>query len=192
MDSEHETIALLEAGSREELARALLSIALQRSRAAAGAVLFNEDSRFTPFATSAWGDRTVKIASPALPASFPLDLGALDHAENVPDPISMNEVVSACDGESIGLSIVWIPLKYRDETVGLIYLETDRASQSSQASLIEEFKSVALQAASAFSNLRLNESLEREMRLKQAAEACRDEIHETVLQHQRLGRTGNF
>ena len=170
------TLAVLEARSREELAKALLGIALQRSRASVGAVLFNENGRFVPFATSSWAEnavRGVRFSS----SRFALDVGAFEHAARMPDPISMNEVLSRFDG--VELSVLWIPLRYQGDTVGLIYLETDRAG-SFGATSIESVSAIAIQAAAVLANLRLSDDLAREMRLRQHAEASRDEIYDST------------
>jgi len=170
------TLALLEARSREELAKALLGIALQRSRASVGAVLFNENGRFVPFATSNWAEnavRGVRFSS----SRFALDIGAFEHAARMPDPISINEVLSRFDG--IELSVLWIPLRYQGDIVGLIYLEADRAG-SFGATSIESVSAIAIQAAAVLANLRLSDDLAREMRLRQHAEASRDEIYDST------------
>jgi hypothetical protein len=106
------TLALLEARSREELAKARLGIALQRSRALAGAVLFDENGRFVSFATLDWAENAVRgIRLSSSPLA--LDDGALEHAARMPDPISMNEVLSRFDG--IELFVLPIPLRYKEE-----------------------------------------------------------------------------
>lgn len=184
------TLALLEARSREELAKALLGIALQRSRASAGAVLFIENGQFVPFATSNWAEnavRGVRFSS----SRFALDLGALEHVARMPDPISMNEVLSRFDGTSIDLSVLWIPLRHRGDTVGLIYLEADRGG-SFGATSIESFRAIAIQAAAVLANLRLTDDLAREIRLRQHAEASRDEVYDSMLRHQCIGKIGDF
>ena len=160
-EEQNATLALLEARSREELAKALLGIALQRSRASAGTVLFSENGRFVPFATSIWvknAVRDVRFSS----SRFPLDIGAFEHAARTPDPISMNEVLSRFDG--IELSVLWIPLRYQGDIVGLIYLEADRAG-SFGATSIESVSAIAIQAAAVLANLRLSDDLAREIRL---------------------------
>lgn len=189
-EEQNATFALLEARSREELAKALLGIALHRSRASAGAVLFNENGQFVPFATSNWAEnavRGVRFSS----SRFALDLGALEHAARMPDPTSMNEVLSRLDGTSIDLSVLWIPLRYRGDTVGLIYLEADRGGSFGAAS-IESFSAIAIQAAAVLTNFRLTDDLARETRLRQHAEASRDEIYDSMLRHQCIGKIGHF
>ena len=189
-EQQNATLALLEARSREELAKALLGIALQRSRASAGAVLFIENGQFVPFATSNWAEnavRGVRFSS----SRFALDLGALEHVARMPDPISMNEVLSRFDGTSIDLSVLWIPLRHRGDTVGLIYLEADRGG-SFGATSIESFSAIAIQAAAVLANLRLTDDLAREIRLRQHAEASRDEIYDSMLRHQCIGKIGDF
>jgi hypothetical protein len=171
-EEQNAMLALLEARSREELAKALLGIALQRSRASAGAVLFSENGRFVPFATSIWAKnavRDVRFSS----SRFALDIGAFEHAARMPVPISMNEVHSRFDG--IELSVLWIPLRYQGDIVGLIYLEADRA-RSFGATSIESIGAIAIQAAAVLANLRLSDGLAREIRLH--AEASRDQIYD--------------
>jgi hypothetical protein len=189
-EEQNATLALLEARSREELAKTLLGIALQRSRASAGAVLFNENGQFVPFATSNWAENAVggiRFSSPR----FALDLGALEHAARMPDPISMNEVLSRFDGTSMDLSVLWIPLRYRGDTMGLICLEADRGG-SFGATSIESFSAIAVQAAAVLANLRLPHDLVGEIRLRQHAEASRDEIYDSMLRHQCIGKIGDF
>jgi signal transduction histidine kinase len=169
-EEQNATLALLEARSREELAKALLGIALQRSRASAGAVLLSENGRFVPFATSIWAKNAVRDARFSS-SRFVLDIGAFEHAARMPVPISMNEVLSRFDG--IELSVLWIPLRYQGDIVGLIYLEADRAG-SFGATSIESVGAIAIQAAAVLANLRLSDDLAREKRLH--AEASRDQI----------------
>ncbi|MDI4237942.1 PAS domain-containing protein [Bradyrhizobium sp. Arg237L] len=186
--SKNATLALLGARSREELAKALLGIALQRLRASGGAVLFNENGQFVPFATSNWAEnpvRGVRFCS----SWFALDLGALEHAARMPDPISMNEVLFRFGG--IELSVLWIPLRYRGDRVGLIYLEADRGG-SFEATSIESFSAIAIQAAAVLANLRLTDDLAREIRLRRHAEASRDELHDSMRRHQCTGKIGDF
>lgn len=179
-EEKNATLALLEARSREELAKALLGIALQRSRASAGAVLFIENGQFVPFATSNWAENAVRgVRFSSL--RFALDLGTLEHVARMPDPISMNEVLSSFDGTSIDLSVLWIPLRHRGDTVGLIYLEADRG-----------FSAIAIQAAAILANLRLTDDLAREVPLRQHAEASRDEVYDSMLRHQCIGKIGDF
>jgi PAS domain-containing protein len=187
-EEQNATLALLEARRREELARALLEIALQRSRASAGAVLFNESGQFVPFATSNWAENAVKGVRFSF-SRFALDPGALEHAARIPDPISMSEVLSRFDGTSIDLSVLWIPLRYRGDTVGLIYLEGDRGGSFGAIS-IESVSAIAIQAAAVLDNLRLASDLAREIRLRQHAEASRDEIYDSMLRHQWIGKIG--
>jgi PAS domain S-box-containing protein len=187
-EEQNATLALLEARSREELAKTLLGIALQRSRASAGAVLFNENGQFVPFATSNGAEnavRGVRFSS----SRFALDVGALEHAARMSDPISMNEVLSRFDG--IELSVLWIPLRYQGDTVGLIYLEADRGG-SFGATSIESFSAIAIQAAAVLANLRLADDRAREIRLRQHAEASRDEIYDSMLRHQCIGKIDDF
>ena len=99
-EEQNATWALLEVRRREELAKVLLEIALQRSRASVGAVLFNESGQFVPFATSKWAEKAVKGVRFSS-SRFALDVGALEHAAKMPDPISMNEVLSRFDGPHI-------------------------------------------------------------------------------------------
>jgi signal transduction histidine kinase len=186
-EEQNATLALLEARSREELAKTLLGIALQRSRASAGAVLFNENGQFVPFATSNWAEnavRGVRFSS----SRFALDGGALERAARMSDPISMNEVLSRFDG--IELSVLWIPLRYQGDTVGLIYLEADRGG-SFGATSIESFSAIAIQAAAVLANLRVADDRARETRLKHA-EASRDQIYDSMLRHQCIGKIGDF
>jgi two-component system, LuxR family, sensor kinase FixL len=186
-EEQNATLALLEARSREELAKTLLGIALQRSRASAGGVLFNENGQLVPFATSNWAEnavRGVRVSS----SRFALDVGALEHVARMSDPISMNEVLSRFDG--IELSVLWIPLRYQGDTVGLIYLEADRGG-SFGATSIESFSAIAIQAAAVLANLRLADDRAREIRLKHA-EASRDEIYDSMLRHQCIGKIGDF
>lgn len=190
-NEQERTLAILQARSREEVAKALLEIALQRSRASAGAVLFKQDGRFVPFAMSAWGETAVRTARDRS-LHVPLELGALEHAARIPDPVRMSEVVSAFDGTAIDLSVLWIPLRHATETIGLVYLEKDRHGGPCCKQAIEGFRLLAVQAAAALSNLRLAEDLERETCLRQRIEASRDEIYESMLQHQHLGKTGDF
>jgi signal transduction histidine kinase len=181
-EEQNATLALLEARSREELAKALLGIALQRSRASAGAVLFSENGRFVPFATSIWAKnavRDVRFSS----SRFALDIGAFEHAARMPDPISMNEVLSRFDG--IELSVLWIPLRYQRDIVGLIYLEADRAG-SFGATSIESVSAIAIQAAAVLANLRLSDDLAREIRLH--AEASRDQIYDSTSELEALAK----
>jgi Histidine kinase-, DNA gyrase B-, and HSP90-like ATPase len=171
-EEQNATLALLEARSREELAKALLGIALQRSRASAGAVLFSENGRFVPFATSIWAKnavRDVRFSS----SRFALDIGAFEHAARMPVPIPMNEVLSRFDG--IELSVLWIPLRYQGDIVGLIYLEADRAG-SFGATSIESVGALAIHAATVLANLRSSDDLAREIGLH--AEASRDQIYD--------------
>jgi GAF domain-containing protein len=65
-------------------------------------------------------------------------------------------------------NLAMIPLRYRGDTVGLIYLEADRGG-SCGATSIEGFNAIAIQAAAVLANLRLTEDLARETRLRQAA-----------------------
>jgi PAS domain S-box-containing protein len=186
-EEQNATLALLEARSREELAKTLLGIALQRSRASAGGVLFNENGQLVPFATSNWAEnavRGVRVSS----SRFALDVGALEDVARMSDPISMSEVLSRFDG--IELSVLWIPLRYQGDTVGLIYLEADRGG-SFGASSIESFSAIAIQAAAVLANLRLADDRAREIRLKHA-EASRDEIYDSMLRHQCIGKIGDF
>jgi PAS domain-containing protein len=186
-EEQNATLALLEARSREELAKTLLGIALQRSRASAGAVLFNENGQFVPFAKSNWAEnavRGVRFSS----SRFALDGGALERAARMSDPISMNEVLSRFDG--IELSVLWIPLRYQGDTVGLIYLEADRGG-SFGATSIESFSAIAIQAAAVLANLRVADDRARETRLKHA-EASRDQIYDSMLRHQCIGKIRDF
>jgi hypothetical protein len=151
--------ALLKARSREELAKALLGTALQRSRASAGAVLFNQNGAFVPFATSNWAEnevRSVRFSS----SQFASDLGAVEHAARMPNLISMYEGLSRFGGTSIDLSVLWITLRYRGDTVGLIYLEGNRGGSLGAVS-IESFSAMATQAAAVLDNLRLANDLAR-------------------------------
>jgi hypothetical protein len=158
-EEQNATLALLEARSREELAKARLEIALQRSRALAGAVLFNETGRFVSFATLNWAEnavRDIRLSS----APLALDDGALEHAARMPDPISMNEVLSRFDG--IEFFVLRMPLRYQGETVGLIYLEADQGGSFGAASN-ESFIAIAMQAAAVLANLRLTDDLARQI-----------------------------
>jgi signal transduction histidine kinase len=117
-----------------------------------------------------------------------LDGGALEPAARMSDPISMNEVLSRFDG--IELSVLWIPLRYQGDTVGLIYLEADRGG-SFGATSIESFSAIAIQAAAVLANLRVADDRARETRLKHA-EASRDQIYDSMLRHQCIGKIGDF
>ena len=178
----------LGARSREELAKALLEIALQRSRALTGAVLFNENGQFVPFAMSNCAENAVRGA-PLSPSRVALEGGALEHAASNPEPISMNKAFSGFD--SIELSVLWIPLRYQGATVGLIYLQADRRG-SFGATSVESFGAIAIQPAAVLVNLRLTDDLAREARLRQHAEAGRDEIHDSMLRHRCIGDIGDF
>ncbi|WP_456640329.1 ATP-binding protein [Bradyrhizobium sp. USDA 10063] len=182
------TLALFEARSREELGEKLLEIALQWSRASTGAVLFNENGQFVPFATSNWAENAVSgVRFSSL--RFALGVGAHDHAARMLDPISRNEVLSGFDG--IEFSVLWLPLRYQEDTVGLIYLEADRGG-SFGATSIESFSAIAIQAAAVLVNLRLTDDLAREIGLRQHAEASRDEIYDSTRRHQCIGKIGDF
>lgn len=180
-NEQNRTLALLQARSRDDIAKELLEIALQRSQASAGTVLFKEDGQLVPFAVSAWEETAIKTTR-ELPLEFPRELGVLDHAAMIPDPILMNDVVSAFDATAIDLSVLWIPLRYRGEIVGLVYLEKNRDDRECCRQAIESFRLLAAQAATTLSNLRLTEDLEREMRLRRGVEASRDEMREALLQ----------
>jgi K+-sensing histidine kinase KdpD len=158
-EDQNATLALLEATSREELAKALLETALQRSGASAGAVLFNENGQFVPFATSNRAENTVKGVR-FFSSQFALDLGAVEHAAWMPNLISMNEGPSTFDGTGIDPSVLWIPLRYQGDTVGLIYLEGDRGGIFGAVS-IESFNAIAIQAAAALDKIRLINDLAR-------------------------------
>ncbi|MGX9428312.1 MULTISPECIES: GAF domain-containing protein [Bradyrhizobium] len=156
------TLAHLEARSRADIAKALLRIALQPSRASVGAVLFNQNGQFLRFATSNWAEnavRGIRLSSSRLA----LDDGALEHAARMPDPISMNEVLSRFDG--VELSVLQIPLRYQGETVDLIYLEADQG-ESFGATSIESFSAIAIQAAAVLANIRLTDDLARQIRVR--------------------------
>jgi C4-dicarboxylate-specific signal transduction histidine kinase len=94
----------------------------------------------------------------------------------------MHDVASAFDGTAVDLSVLWIPLKHRGETVGLVYLEKNRDDRECCKQAIESFRLLAAQAATTLSNLRLAEDLEREMGLRKCVEASRDTLREAMFQ----------
>ncbi|WP_225704819.1 sensor histidine kinase [Bradyrhizobium cenepequi] len=73
--------------------------------------------------------------------------------------------------------------------MGLIYLEADRGG-SFGATSIESFRAIAIQAAAVLTNLRLTDDLAREIRLRRHAEASRDEIYDSMLRRQCIGKMG--
>ena len=64
--------------------------------------------------------------------------------------------------------------------------------EASGATSIESFSAIAIQAAAVLANLRLADDRAREIRLRQHAEASRDEIYDSMLRHQCIGKIGDF
>jgi hypothetical protein len=61
LNEQMRTLALLQAGSREDIAKELLEIAL-RSQTSADAVRFKEDGQCVSFAVSSRGEATIRTA----------------------------------------------------------------------------------------------------------------------------------
>lgn len=108
------TLPLLGAASREGLAKALLEIALQGSRASTGAVLLSESPHFVPFATSNWVQNTAGAVRFSL-VRFALDPGAQEPTARMPGALSMNKVLSGLDDDRIDHRILSMCLTYRGD-----------------------------------------------------------------------------
>lgn len=145
-NEQERTLAIVRARSPEEVAKTLLEIAPQRSRASAGAVLFKQDGRFVPFAMSAWGETAIRTA-PDRSLRVPQELGALEHAARIPDRVLMSEIATAFGSTAIDLSVLWVPLRHATETIGLVRPEKDQHSGSRCKQAVGSVRLLAVQAA---------------------------------------------
>lgn len=177
---EDAAVALLEADCADSIGKILLETSLVRAKGTRGAVL-----------TAA--DGTMKVAS-ACSESLPCDslVSLVRSAPVGRDGATLVDISSAFEDVASPVTAFVLPLRRRDESVGVLYLEFDDRRSHLDAQTVGALSMFARQAASSIVRVRLTEDLEREAELRRSAEESRREIYNSMIKHQRIGKMGDF
>jgi PAS domain S-box-containing protein len=181
---ESAAIALLEAESVNDITGILLNTCLARAEASRGAVLLGAN-RSMMLARFNGG---LSIAA-ARQAAFLLRVG---QASTEGAAVTLVGVDSAFEGITAPVTGLVLPLRQRSETVGALYIEYDGYHPGLDPQTVGALSMFARQAAHAISGLQMSKNLEREADLRRSAEESRNEIYDSMLKHQRIGKMGDF
>jgi PAS domain S-box-containing protein len=181
---ESAAIALLEAESVNDITGILLNTCLARAEASRGAVLLGAD-RSMMLARFHGG---LSITA-AYQAEF---LSRVGQASTEGAAVTLVGVDSAFEGVTAPVTGLVLPLRQRAETVGALYIEYDGYHPGLDPQTVGALSMFARQAAHAISGLQMSKNLEREADLRRSAEESRNEIYDSMLKHQRIGKMGDF